>query len=64
MFFHYCGFTKEKALAVGDCVEVKPGVDVPQHGWAEVKRGDCGVITEIVGDDVRIDFPAQSFWQT
>lgn len=50
-------------IVVGSRVRVRmslPGD--PGRGWGSVRRGDVGVVTEISGSNLTVDFPRQSGW--
>lgn len=50
-------------FVVGDSVRlVIPEGNRPRYGWGRVKNGDIGKITDISGQKVDIEFPAQSRW--
>jgi hypothetical protein len=52
--------------------KIQPGVYVklqipdgsrPRYGWGDAKNGDIGKVVSRDGDEVRVDFPAQSGWK-
>ena len=50
------------SFAVGSRVRLKAGVVEPAYGWGEIERGECGVVTSINAENVRVNFPSQSGW--
>jgi len=46
----------QETLEVGDWVTLKPSVPEPKHAWGKVERGDVGMVTEVRGDTLIVDF--------
>jgi len=53
----------EEKLKVGDYVRVKRHVEQPLYGWKDIKPEEVGVIREIKGAGIKIDFPNQENWE-
>ena len=47
----------------GTEVKIRDSVSTPSRGWGNVRRGQTGVVSKIIGDTVFIDFPRQTNWQ-
>ena len=49
-------------LVVGDRVRVKYSVKTPSCGWGSVKHGEVGILKNLSGTSVTIDFPRNPGW--
>ena len=50
------------SLVVGDRVRVKYSVKKPSQDWGKVKHGEVGILRNISGTSVTIDFPHHRGW--
>jgi hypothetical protein len=51
------------SFKVGDIVQVKPSVTMPTYNWGEVKRGDCGQVSQLVSrEKILVNFPNHASW--
>lgn len=48
---------------IGDKVRVKRSVSTPKHRWGKVTYQSVGVITDLNGDDITVDFPEHLGWK-
>ena len=49
-------------IIVGSHVRIREDVSMPRYKWGSVQRGSIGVVTQIKGVDVIVDFPQQFNW--
>jgi hypothetical protein len=55
---------KRKLIQPGVYVKLQiPEGSRPRYGWGDAKNGDIGKVASRDGDEVRVDFPAQSGWK-
>ena len=61
---NFYGFncTVRTQLVVGDRVRVKYSVKTPYCGWGDVKHGEVGILKNLSGTTVKIDFPRNPGW--
>ncbi|XP_051732352.1 uncharacterized protein LOC127502926 isoform X2 [Ctenopharyngodon idella] len=50
-------------IQVGDRVRVKPSITTPKHKWGSATHKSVGVVKEVQGESLTIDFPEQKNWK-
>ncbi|XP_058617736.1 Fc receptor-like protein 5 isoform X1 [Onychostoma macrolepis] len=53
----------ESKIKIGDKVYVKPSVVTPRHQWGSVTHKSIGVVKDIQGETLIVDFPEQKNWK-
>ncbi|XP_036437815.1 uncharacterized protein LOC118815656 isoform X2 [Colossoma macropomum] len=47
---------------VGDRIKVKASVTSPKYGWGDASHKSVGVVTALMGDRLKVDFPDHKSW--
>ncbi|XP_058617611.1 uncharacterized protein LOC131531081 [Onychostoma macrolepis] len=68
LLFSHSGNTQgssspESKIKIGDKVYVKPSVATPRYQWGSVTHKSIGVVKDIQGDTLIVDFPEQKNWK-
>ncbi|XP_036437812.1 E3 ubiquitin-protein ligase KEG-like isoform X2 [Colossoma macropomum] len=53
---------KAETFRVGDRVRVKASVSTPKYKWGSVSHKSVGVVTEVDGESLTVDFPEHKSW--
>ncbi|KAL7888352.1 hypothetical protein AOLI_G00033260 [Acnodon oligacanthus] len=54
---------KTEIFRVGDRVRVKASVSTPKYKWGDASHKSVGVVTEIDGESLTVDFPDHKTWK-
>ncbi|XP_066533930.1 uncharacterized protein [Hoplias malabaricus] len=48
---------------VGDRVRVKASISSPKYGWGSASHSSVGLVKDINGESMRVDFPEHKYWK-